>query len=193
MPRIRSIHYDAWKSKKLAQASDGAERCYWRIQPYVDDEGRGEDEPKLIAATVFPFRDEASSQAVDAWLEELHNLGLVVRYDAGQPLLQVVEFKRYQHPQRPKPSEYPPPPDGSGTRPRGVRDASATDPLRRGGEWSGAGLGVEGESEGEARARANPHCITCAGQGWILDEETKCPTCRPLADVIELNGRSVAS
>lgn len=143
MPRIRSIHYDAWKSEKLAVASDGAERCYWRIHPYMDDQGRGEDHPRLIAATCFPLRDEATSAVVDAWLSELADLGLVVRYEADSArLIQVEKWATYQHPQKPRKSTYPPPPpadSGSGTRP--VPDPDGTSTARRGGEGSGSGEG----------------------------------------------------
>jgi hypothetical protein len=155
MPRIRSIHYDAWKSEKLAHASDGAERCYWRIQPYMDDQGRGEDHPKLMAATCFPLRDEVTAEVMDEWLCELDRLGLVVRYEAdGLRLVQIQKWSNYQHPQKPKRSDFPPPPAHSGRSTRQVPDANGTGSSRSGVEGSGSGEGT-GDGEGEGVAPNN--------------------------------------
>ena len=81
MARIRSIHYDALKSEKLAAATAEAERLYWRMATHCDDDGRAEDEPRLFAAYLFPLMDDITGPVVDGWLDELHDLGLIVRYE----------------------------------------------------------------------------------------------------------------
>lgn len=155
MPRIRSIHPDACRSRKLAAVSAEAERVYWRLQPHCDDEGRVEDEPDMLASVMFQVQRSITPEMVDLWLWELHEADLIDRYEAGGSFfIEVRRWKDYQHPQRPKPSPIPPAPGpGSRSGTRRVRDGSATarDPIRYGGEGRGeeTDVGVEGESEGE--------------------------------------------
>lgn len=110
MARIRSIHPDACKSEKLAAAGAEAERCYWRLQTHCDDEGRCEDHPRLIWAALFPLCEDESPKTVDGHLERLAEVGLIVRYEVdGKRFLEVTQFGRFQHPQRPKASTIPAP------------------------------------------------------------------------------------
>lgn len=103
--RIRSIHPDALKSKKLRVATAEAERCYWRLQVACDDEGRCEDDVDVLADQLFLGNRSIASEDVDGWLWELHALGLIVRYmDGDEDLLQVTRWAEYQHPQHPKKS-----------------------------------------------------------------------------------------
>lgn len=112
MARIRSIHPRALESEKLAEASAEAERFYWRLAVECDDEGRCEDAPKVLAAKLFPQREDIIGQDVDAWLAELDDIGLVIRYRAGgKQLVQVTKWAEFQKPQHSKASEFLPPPD----------------------------------------------------------------------------------
>lgn len=158
MARIRSIHYDALKSEKLAAVSAEAERCYWRLQTHCDDDGRAEDHPRLLAAYLFPLHDDATGAAVDGWLDELDAAGLIVRYEHDQKrYLAVTRWADYQRPQKPRASTIPPPPeprpdsktplplpDESRTGKRQVRDSSRTSPIQvaPGEEGRGVGDGV---------------------------------------------------
>lgn len=111
MARIRSIHYNACKSEKLQAASAEAERCFWRLLPHCDDEGRAEDDPRLLRAAMFPLWEELRSALVDRWLDELDLIGLIVRYEVdGKRYLQVAQWGDYQKPNRPIASKLPPPP-----------------------------------------------------------------------------------
>lgn len=119
MARIRSIHPDAFKSDKLTEASAEGERCYWRLLPVCDDDGRAEDNPVVLAATMFPTREDILSSAVNGWLEELHELGLIVRYVIdSQRYLVVTRWADYQHPNRKIPSDIPELPEDHATRTR---------------------------------------------------------------------------
>jgi hypothetical protein len=114
MARIRSIHPDACKSEKLAGVSAEAERCYWRLQTHCDDEGRCEDHFRLIWAALFPLHEDVTPVDVDRWLSELDAKGLITRYVAdGNRYLAVVQWDRFQHPQKPKASTLPDPYDTS--------------------------------------------------------------------------------
>jgi hypothetical protein len=111
MARIRSIHYDALKSEKLAAVSAEAERLYWRLSTHCDDEGRAEDSPRLFASYLFPLHDDVGGPDVDGWLSELDTAGLIVRYEVdGDRFLVVTRWGDYQKPNRPTASKLPPPP-----------------------------------------------------------------------------------
>lgn len=154
MARIRSIHPDARKSKKLARCSAEAERLYWRLQTHCDDQGRCEDDAEEIAPTLFPLRvarQEITLAQVSAWLDELAEVGLIVRYTVGKRhYLAVSDFPKYQKPQHPQPSKIPAPPADDST----VHEeyANAHEGSRNGHESSGAALLGVGVGEGVVRA-----------------------------------------
>lgn len=126
MARIRSIHPDACRSRKLAAVSPQAERLYWRLQTECDDEGRAEDHPQLIFATCMPLVPGVDAAVVDALLAELDNVDLLVRYEVdGERYLEITRFGDYQHPDKPKKSKHP----AVTTRPRLVPDSSPINPL----------------------------------------------------------------
>lgn len=113
MARIRSIHPDSCRSELLAACTAEQERCFWRLLPQCDDEGRCEDAPKVLAAFMFPMNEEIVGADVDGWLGRLARLGLIVRYEVdGRRYLAVDanEWNDHQHPQRPTPSKFPAPP-----------------------------------------------------------------------------------
>lgn len=146
MARIRSVHPDAMKSEKLAACTAEAERCYWRLLPHCDDEGRAEDHPKLLAAYMFPLVDAADEYAVDDWLAELAALELLVRYTVeGRRFLQVARWGDYQKPQKKQESKLPTPESGSPTV--DVRDESGSGPVAVEPVVEGSG-GVIGGGEG---------------------------------------------
>lgn len=163
MARIRSIHPDACKSRRLASLSAEAERCYWRLQTHCDDEGRCEDDALLICRSIFQASADIGPTDVEAWLFEMAAAGSIDRYEVeGVLVIQILEWDRYQHPRKPKPSSLPPP-FGNGRAP--VRDSDATGavPLSLG----------EGEGEGgerEAPAPTKEHPIP---DGWQPSEATK--------------------
>lgn len=170
MLRIRSIHHDALRSRKLAKLSDGAERCWWRLQCVCDDDGRAEDEPDVLASVMYQVMRTVTPEQVDAWLEEMHKAELIERYTAGgKPYFAVVGWHDKQKPRRPQTSRFPPPPGDVGrppSRPNPTwpdRDPVGTrrdgdGPIPQEGLGSGVemrGTGAEGESEGEGASTAS--------------------------------------
>jgi hypothetical protein len=151
MPRIRSIYPEACRSRKLAVLTPAAERCWWRLQCFLDDEGRSEDEPDIFASVLFQVMRDVTPGMVDRWLWEMAEAGLIVRYTVGETdFLEVVRWSDFQHPQRKKTSSIPPAQSASTRR---VRDGhmNAHTLFPDGGERSGEGADTEpeGESEGE--------------------------------------------
>jgi hypothetical protein len=128
MARIRSVHPDALKSDKLAACSAEAERCYWRLLPLCDDDGRAEDDPVLIAADAFKKREDIIGALVDGWLAELHDLGLIVRYVIDdRSYLVVTRWADYQKPQKKVGSKLPPLPEDYATPTRPVPEGVSTE------------------------------------------------------------------
>lgn len=151
MARIRSIHYDALKSEKLAASSAEAERLYWRLATHCDDAGRAEDDPRLFAAYLFPLNDEITGPVVSGWLAELDRTGLIVRYEVdGRRFLAVTKWDEYQKPNRPTPSKFPAPP-------MSIHGALTEDSLTAHGALT---TGVEGSGEGKGEGEARKRAIT---------------------------------
>jgi len=98
----------------------------------ADDQGRLLDNPILIRAAVFPYKDTAVLD-IDAALARFAEAGKLIRYQAdGKRLIQIVNWWEHQRPQWAQPSKWP--------APEGWRDAVRT---RQNGEyladnWTGA-------------------------------------------------------
>ena len=149
MPRIRSIHPEACDSDKLAMLTDSAERTLWRLITHTDDEGRGEDRPKLLAAKLYPLVDDKTADDIDRDLDELEQVGLLVRYEVdGRRYYAIPTFDDWQSPRHPKPSKHPAPPE-----PAPVRRTRTAD--RRN---STAGVG-EGVGVGEVNPLSPPATV----------------------------------
>lgn len=150
MARIRSVHPDLHRDKTLAQASASAERTFVRLWCHLDDEGRGEDDLELLKADLYPRHRGMDADAIDADLNELAMLGLVIRYEVDGTRLLACKpstWARYQKPQKKQESHLPPPPEDTPPPPAiPLRDQSdtTTRPLSP---------VVGGEKEGSSRPR----------------------------------------
>jgi hypothetical protein len=177
VPRIRSIYPEACRSRKLAALTPAAERCWWRLQCHLDDEGRAEDEPDIFASVLFQVMRDVTPGMVDRWLWEMAEAGLIVRYEVdGTPFLEVVRWSDFQHPQKPKRSPIPPA-QSAGTRRVRDMDANAPTLFADGGDGMGeeTDTETEGESEGEPERGApepavvdNPHVLGLVGRTEAL-------------------------
>ena len=149
MARIRSVHPDLHRDKTLATLSASAERTFVRLWCHLDDEGRGEDDPDLLKADLYPRHRDMGPAEVEADLAELEHAGLIIRYVVdGEPYLccKPDTWATYQRPQKKQESKLPGPEQADPQTPtEPVRDRSdtATRPLPPVGE----GRGVGGERE----------------------------------------------
>ena len=76
----------------------------------ADDQGRLQDNPVVIRATVFPYQDVDLDQ-IELALEKFAEAGRVYRYRVnGKCLLQIVHWWDHQQQQWASPSKFPPPP-----------------------------------------------------------------------------------
>lgn len=106
MPRIRSLKIGFFTNELLCELSPWHRLLFAGLWLLADREGRLEDRPRRIKATLFPY-DEMD---VDRLLTELAEKGFVVRYTAdgagadGARYLAIPTFAEHQ---RPKTDEYP--------------------------------------------------------------------------------------
>lgn len=179
MARIRSIHPDLHRDKTLAQASATAERTFVRLWCHLDDDGRGEDDPDLLKADLYPRHREMGPGEIEADLAELDKLGLVIRYVIeGERYLacKASTWAKYQRPQKKMDSVLPPPPERSNV-PTGDlhdQDDSPTGPLPPVVEGRGEGVGGEASRDKSRSGRA-----TRLPDGWIPEADEAGPS-RPV-------------
>lgn len=149
MPRIRSIHPDLHRDKTVATLTASAERTFVRLWCHLDDEGRGEDDPLLLKADLYPRHTDMGPDEVERDLAELADAGLIIRYVVdGEPHLccKPSTWANYQRPQKKQESKLPGPEQADEPAATGpVRDRSRT--TTRPVPPVGEGRGVGGEKE----------------------------------------------
>lgn len=163
MKRIRSVKPEFWTSQTLARCTRDARLVFVGLWNEADDDGRLVDAPKLLAGALFPWDEDIDAAWMNARLAELVAVGVIVRYEiAAQRYIAVPSFREHQHPDKPKPSKLPAPPenrigtpssppatpgaDTSPTVPRRVPDASP-------GDWEEEKEGEEEREEEKERDR----------------------------------------
>ncbi len=82
--RTRLIRPEFWSDELLASASDSTRLFYIGLWNLCDDAGYFEAKPRQIAATLYPYRGQASRQrTTDKALAELFQLGRVKFLECG--------------------------------------------------------------------------------------------------------------
>lgn len=114
MARIRSIKPEFWKSEAIAAHTFRARLTFIGLWTYVDDNGVGIDNPKLIAAELFALEDDPREALANVRedLARLHEAGRIVRYTVdGKSYLAVVNWREHQKIDKPGKPRYPEPDD----------------------------------------------------------------------------------
>ena len=149
MARIRTIKPDFFRSDDVAQLSYRARLTWVGLWTYVDDEGRGKDNARIIKGDLWPLEDDVTHKDVERDLNELTKAGRIRRYEVdGEKYLLILKWTDHQRIAKPTASKLPPPnesdttPEPSQTIPVVLPElyGSATEPLP---------LGKEGEVEVE--------------------------------------------
>jgi len=109
MARIRTIKPSMFSSLTV---------CSWPVQvrwtfaglfTYVDDKGRGLDEPRLVKAELYPLDDAMTAKKVTEHLDQIAKNGPLCRYYVdGVPYLHITSWREHQRINRPSPSRIPP-------------------------------------------------------------------------------------
>lgn len=109
MARIRSVSPDLRTSETAAAWPREARYAWVLLWGYLDDYGRGLDNPKVIAADCFPLDDDVDADVMDAWLVQFQQAGAVCRYiQDGKRYLHCLNWSEYQKPQHPGKVRVPP-------------------------------------------------------------------------------------
>jgi hypothetical protein len=123
MARIRSVKPEFFTSLAIGDLSERARLAFIGIWTYVDDYGRGTDDPRLVKAAVFPLDDRISVRDVAKIIDELAAACRLQRYEVdGRRYFVVVNWNEHQKIDRRSASKLPPPPGE--TVPTGHRTCS---------------------------------------------------------------------
>jgi len=155
MARIRSIKPDFWKSESIARLPIRTRLTFIALWSYVDDNGVGRDNEKLIAAELYPLEDDPR-EAVEMVREDLAILAResrVCRYEVdGKRFLSVVNWSEHQKIDRPNKARYPQP-DAEGAEPVTCDDAApredAAQPSRKSRAVTSSGEGSREQGAGK--------------------------------------------
>lgn len=80
MARIRSVKPSLFGSYNLAKLPIEARYLFIGLFCEADDEGYLIDSPKRIAGDIFPHDDKVTEGKVNGWLNQLQEVGSVLRY-----------------------------------------------------------------------------------------------------------------
>lgn len=126
MARIRSIKPEFWKSEAIACHDFFTRLVFIGLWTYVDDNGVGVDNHRLITAELFPLEEDFAQTSRDLRdsLARLANAGRIRRYTVdGKAYLAIVNWSEHQRVDRPNKPRYPQPDD-----PRATQNPPPTSP-----------------------------------------------------------------
>ena len=113
MARIRTIKPGFFRSYDVIPLSYRARLTWIGLWTYVDDEGRGRDDARIIKGELWPLEDDVTWQEVEADLTELSRSAHVVRYEvSGRHFLAIPTWQDHQVISRPTKSKLPSVDDG---------------------------------------------------------------------------------
>ena len=116
MARIRTIKPEFPQSEGMGRVSRDARLLFVMLWTLCDDVGRTRASPRMLASLLFPYDDDAQS-LTDGWLTELEREKCVQRYQIdGNNYIQVLNWTKHQHIDRPSKPKFPAPPNA--TKPR---------------------------------------------------------------------------
>ena len=153
--RIRGTKPEFWKSRRIASVSWDARLVLKGLESYVDDNGVGVDDIELIVTDVFPRDMFASPREtvarVSEAISELHQAGLVHRYEArGDQLLYISFWESAQRIDKPGKGRNPRPDGTFDYKESEIRESVASPPETLApvtGEQRNRGTGEEGKKE----------------------------------------------
>lgn len=108
--RIRSIKPEFWRSEDVAALSWHDRLVFIGLWSYVDDNGVGRDDERIITAELFALEADLSeaSLRVHGALMRLHAAGLITRYTVrGRSLIHIPTWTTHQKINRPTPGRFP--------------------------------------------------------------------------------------
>lgn len=109
MARIRTIKPSMYSSLTVSAWPIDVRWTFAGLFTYVDDMGRGLDEPRLVKAELYPLDDKYTAKRIDEHLTVITDSGPLCRYSVdGVNYLHITSWKEHQRVNRPTPSRIPP-------------------------------------------------------------------------------------
>lgn len=109
MARIRTVKPSMFSSLTVTGWPLDVRWTFVGLPTYMDDYGRGLDEPRLVKAELWPMDDRITAKKVDDHLQRIANTGPLCRYEvAGQRLMHITSWREHQRVNRPTASKIPP-------------------------------------------------------------------------------------
>lgn len=127
MARIRSIKPELRTDLTVGSWPIGARYAWVLLIGYLDDDGRGRDDLRLLVADLFPLDRDVTERKLDGWLQVmatetvLDHPAPLCRYEVeGKRYLHATRWAQHQRINRARPSRIPPcptheKPDDDGT------------------------------------------------------------------------------
>lgn len=141
MARIRSVKPAFFRSIAINKLPIATRLTFIGLWTYVDDEGRGVDDARLVKAELWPLDDKYTAKRVEADLTLLAKEKRIVRYKSkGRAYIAITNWLEHQKINHPQESSFPDPdalPDDSGNDPGKDQERSIQE-----------GKGKEGNKEG---------------------------------------------
>jgi hypothetical protein len=143
MPRIRTVKPEIHQDEAIGELSDSAFRLFIGLITQADDLGRLRGDPRLVGAQVWPYRPKTVAE-IAAWLEELEDGGLIVRYShKGRAFICLPSWGTHQRIDNASKSRIPAPnEEGEEVSPRDSASRGGS-PLDQGREGKGSRKGRE--------------------------------------------------
>lgn len=185
MARIRTIKPSFFKSLSVTTLPKATRLTWVGLWTYVDDDGRGVDDSRLIKAELWPLDDDYTAKKVESDMVLLEDNGSIQRYVVdGRRYFMVVKWRSHQRIDKPTRSILPPPPaprsgafpdqsipqqtplpEDSGRTPRKVQEAS----VQEGNREEGRGKGGTAKPSGGKLAtpkRFDPEARELVDEWW---------------------------
>jgi len=181
MARIRSIKPEFWTSEVVASWGVETRLTFIGLWSYVDDNGVGVANERLIASSIYPMDDPAEALArVREALAKISAGGQIVLFEArGKRLLFVTGWDDHQRVDHPAKSRYPRPSDlntGPPTSKNGLLHESLDTPSDGSREYlakpsllsreQGAGSREQGEPRKRGTAAPDHLLVTADMRAW---------------------------
>lgn len=133
MARIRSIKPEFFTSETIAALPVTARLTFIGLWTYVDDNGVGQDNARLVTAAIWPLEDDptATLRRTREDLARLHEARLITRYEQfGKRYLFVATWDEHQKISHPRKPRFPRP-DEEGCEPVTSGDIPQSAPLAK--------------------------------------------------------------
>ncbi|MDF2895724.1 MAG: hypothetical protein K0Q46_2510 [Rhodococcus erythropolis] len=102
MAKTRMLKHELRVSEKVASWPIPVRYFWVLLWGYLDDHGKGKDNPLLVKADCFPLDPDITAETIDGWLSELESAGVVARYTVdGTDYIAAVHWTEHQKPPHP--------------------------------------------------------------------------------------------